>query len=184
MILNVYTYKGSKDSLVGPWVTVGYLVDESVKCNCKIPTVKNIYKKRESINEFDDLLKGNIDLKTIVTSKINTDGDYSKYVSEHKVISNLKAYCIEDPVINIITSPNFWYERLTVLVAVFFRTEYLKRNSRTDYNLLDLENNLQDHLEILMRYRYLPPNYLWDKTMEAFKNIEPKPKWWFNELEI
>jgi len=181
LIANIYTYRGSKQSLVAPWVTAGYLLtDETLDCEHRIPHVKHMYNKRKSINKFDDLLTGYLDIRTSLAHEVNSDGEYCIRKAEDSVIRGFRAY--GSLTINRITKPTLWYERLTVIAAVFYRTEYLRRNSRRGYDLLELEHNLDKHIKLLQSYEYLPPYYLWDKTMGVVQNIEPKPQWWHTEL--
>jgi len=182
MIANIYTYKGSNQTLVGPWVTAGYLLnDESLDYENIVPHLKHIYKKRKDINKFDYILKGYLDIKTTFAYEINFDGDYCVVLAQKEMARRLRSHG-NNITINIIQKPKLWYERLTVLAAVFYRTEYLRRRSENGYDLLQLENDLESHLELLMTYRHLPPSYIWDKSMDAVENIEPKPRWWDSEI--
>ena len=181
MIINLYTYKGSKQSLIGPWVTAGYLLDHDKDFSHRIPYVKDIFKKRKSITKFDDILKDKLFIVTSEAEDINTDGDLCAYYAESKIIRSARAY---EPsiTINRISNPKLWYEKLTVIAAVFYRTEKLRRRS-IDQDLLSLETDTDRHLELLLSYRHLPPYYLWDKTIELVKNINPKPRWWHSEIK-
>lgn len=182
MKLNLYTYKGSKKSLIAPWVTVGYLVkDETLNYESIVPDIKHIYYKRKSIKKFDNLLKGYINIKTNLAHDINYDGDYCIKKAEDLIIRSFRIH--GKLTINKIRNPKVWDERLTVIISVFYRTEYLKRNSRKEYDLLELDSNLEKHLELLQSYKYLPPYYLWDKTMGMVENMENKPQWWYQEIK-
>lgn len=182
MIINIYTYKGPRKSLIGPWVTTGYLLNHDKDLSNRIPHVKDIFKKRRSINKFDDILKDKLFIVTSEAEDINTDGELCTYNAEAKIIRSARAYGEESLAVNKISNPKLWYEKLTVITSVFYRTEKLRRRS-IDRDLLSLDNNFEEHLEVLLTYRYLPPYYLWDRTMEAVENINPKPRWWYSEIK-
>lgn len=182
MIINLYTYKGAKNSLIGPWITAGFLLDHEEDLSHCIPNLKDIFNKRNSINRFDDILKDKLNIVTSEATDINVNGDLCIHKAEGKLISFARAECDGPLTINKISRPVLWYEKLTVIAAVFYRTEKLRRRS-IDVDLLHLDNNLKEHLEVIYSYRHLPPFYLWDRTIDIFKNINPKPRWWHSEIK-
>ena len=185
MILNFYTYKGSKETLVGPWICGSYILYEIP--NDKdyekfIINKKHLYYKRKSLSKYDRLLRGNINIKYISAAQINNLGELNIYKFKQKVTTLYKLEALEkneELVINNIKNPNIWYERLLVLTCVFYRRNYLERIS---YNI-DYENiKIEDHMKIISNYKLLPPEYLWDKTINLFKDIYPKPSWYRQEI--
>lgn len=182
MIINLYTYRGGSNSLIGPWITAGFLLDHNENLSHRIPNAAYIFNKRKSINKFDDILKNKLNIVSIEATDININGNLCIYKAESKLISFARAECEGPLIINKISNPKLWYERLTIIAAVFYRTEKLRRRS-IDIDLLHLDNNLEEHLEIIYSYRHLPPFYLWDKTIDIFKNINPKPRWWHSEIK-
>lgn len=181
-VLNIYTYKGPTTSLVGPWITCSYFTEDIYQdVEVSIPSVKHMFDRRDDISKFGDLLKDNFDVNTIYAHEINHQGAYCCRESQDYMIRRARWRGRKFDV-NIISKPKAWYERLTVIAAVFYRYEYLKRMSRPNYNLLELDTDLNLHINTLISYKHLPPMYLWDKTMEAIKNVEPKPLWWFSEI--
>ena len=64
------------------------------------------------------------------------------------------------------------------------RHQYILRLSQKNINYFLLENNLDAHINLLIKYKYLPPIYIQDKCLNLFKNIYPKPTWWINEINL
>lgn len=187
MILNIYVYKGSKHSLIGPWVVAGYL--NKINSNTfeeLIPHKKSLFKQRSSLKKYDSILLNNLNICFIDSIDINT----SEELAIFKAINKIKAYAISQSIderdslkVNIIKQPVYWYERLTVLCAVFYRQQYLLRISTNKINFYLLEHNLESHINLLLTYKYLPPIYILNKCMCLFKDVYPKPNWWTNEIK-
>lgn len=186
MILNIYVYKGSKQSLIGPWIVAGYLNKFTAESfEIEIPHKKSLFKYRSSLKKYSNILQNNLNIYFISSSDINT----SEELSIFKAIKKIKAYASSQSIeaedllqINIIEEPIYWYERLTVLCAVFYRQQYLLRMSSEKINYYLLEHNLESHINLLLTYKYLPPVYILNKCIYLFKNIYPKPNWWTNEI--
>lgn len=182
MILNIYTYKGPKKSLIGPWISASYLVEDTdSNKESRVPNLKHMFERKDNLDRYQDLLANKLDIRVINSCEINMNGDYALRESHDQMIR--RSFWRDRKFdVNIINKPTAWYERLTVICAVFYRTEYLRRMSRPNCDLLFLDSNFDTHLNELIRYKHLPPMYIWDKTMEAIKNVQPKPRWWFSEI--
>ena len=186
MILNIYVYKGAQTSLVGPWIVAGFLVNQSIESKeSLVPHKKSLFKYRKTLNNFNYLFENNLNIVSIPSWKINMDGDFAirEAIIRLKAFSNALALEKKDTLtINVIKDANLWYERLTIIGAVFFRNEYLLRLSQNKINYFILEHKLNEHLELITRYKYLPPIYILDKCIYYSQNIYPKPTWWVNEF--
>lgn len=188
MILNLYVWKGSKQSLIGPWIVTGFLVEDFylLKEN-EVPHKKSLFKSRKSLNKYNEIVQNNLNIVSIPSSLINTEGEYAIFKAFNKIKAYAYSKAIEKKLklkINIFTTPTSWYERLTILYAVFIRHQYILRLSQKDINYFLLENNLDAHINLLIKYKYLPPIYIQDKCLNLFKNIYPKPTWWINEVNL
>lgn len=188
MILNLYVWKGSKQSLIGPWIVAGFLVEDVylIKEN-EVPHKNSLFKSRKSLNKYNEIVKNNLNIVSIPSSLINTEGEYAIFKAFNKIKSYAYSRAIEKKLklkINIFTTPTSWYERLTILYAVFIRHQYILRLSQKNINYFLLENNLDAHINLLIKYKYLPPIYIQDKCLNLFKNIYPKPTWWINEINL
>jgi hypothetical protein len=181
MILNVYVYKGPIHSVIEPWVVLGFITEKDSGKEKDVPCSKKIYKHRKSIDKFSFLIERRLYVKYIDAFTINTVADYSVYVEVKKLItwgrtldSNVE--------INIVSNPILWYERLTVLLSVYYRRIFISRKSyEVDLNRLD--RDWDKHLDVICRYKYLPPMYIWSKTIESVEFIYPKPSWYQKEIQ-
>lgn len=182
MILNLYTYKGSYNSLIGPWITVAYLCDENDNFEKLVPSTKNIYVKRKHLSKFNVCSKYKLDIRFTSATDINILGDYSIFNIEKTLITQAKSIYTSSLKINKVKAPFYWYERLAVIYAVTYRNYYLDRVS-TNYNFSSLDSNYEAHLNLLCSYKYLPYNYIWNNCMKAVEFIYPKPYWYKKELK-
>lgn len=191
MLLNLYTVKGNKHSLMGPWIAVGYLINEKDAYNTKletfIPKPPHIHSHRKNLLKFNYLFKfNNTFVVSISSHEINVKGEYAVNLAYKKIKAQAKSFINSEEflIINNIDTPLKWYERLCCLYGTFIRDQYLLRlnDNIIDYVLLD--KNLEDHLNIISQYKYLPGKYLLDKTLRHFVNIEPKPFWFKNEIDF
>lgn len=186
MILTIYVYKGAQTTLVGPWIVAGFLInDKKEQKESSAPHKKSIFKYRKTLDNFNYLFGNNLNIVSIPSWKINIEGDYAikEAILKLKAFSKAKALEKQDTlIINVITNANLWYERLTIIAAVFFRNEYLLRLSQNKINYFILEHKLNEHLELITNYKYLPPIYILDKCIYYSQNIYPKPAWWVNEF--
>lgn len=188
MILNLYVWKGSKQSLIGPWVVAGFFIDNvSLIKEEEVPHKNSLFKARKSLSKYNNIVKNNLNIITIPSSLINTDGEWAIYKAMNKIKAYAYSKSIEKNVklkINIFSNPTIWYERLTVLYAVFIRQHYLIKISEQSINYFSLENNLEAHVDLLIKYKYLPPIYIQNKCLNLFKDVYPKPIWWINEINL
>lgn len=183
MILNIYTYKGPKNSLIGPWVSIGLLIESNADYENCVPNSKNIYNFRKSISKFDFLLTHKVDIRFSFTSDINVYGDYSILKAERSLIGVAKSLAYPNLItINKITKPTLWYERLCVIYSVYYRNEYIKRLSN-EIDYLSLDKDFLLHVEFISKLKYLPPLYIWDRCIKATELIYPKPYWYKKELK-
>jgi hypothetical protein len=192
MLLNIFTYKGPSYSLLGPWVTCGYLVnnnDFNKELESFIPSSRYLFSYRKDLIKYESLLlNSSINIKTINSYDINTLGDLAIYNSYKQIRASAYSVLKEEDslVVNYINVKNrlFWYERLCIIYAVFIRHQYLQKLSKSRPNLFNLDSNLDAHLDLLSTYKYLPPIYIIDKCLVRFSDIHPKPFWFKREIDF
>lgn len=188
MKLNIYTYKGPFNSLLGPWATVGYITPKIINLDAEaiVPKHPYLFSQRSDLSKFNDLLTSeSIIIKTSPSSSINDIGELNLFYNAKKIIAGAKSLLNEDEqlFINYIDKPISWDERLCVIYSVFIRHYYLQSRS-TNINYLNLDYNINAHLDVIKNYKYLPPYYLTINCLKMFINVWPKPSWYLKEIDF
>lgn len=190
MKLNIHSYKGPFNSLLGPWVTVGYItptIKNIDECDKIVPKNPYLFKYRSNVNKFNSLLANqSITVKTSSSEIINDIGELCLYYNSKQIIAGAKSLLEEDEIldVNYIKKANNWDERLCVIYSVFIRHQYLKRYSNKNTNYLNLDYDIDRHIDVLKRYKYLPSYYIVDKCLRLFEDVKPKPNWYLKEIDF
>jgi hypothetical protein len=189
MYLTLYTYKNNS-SLLAPWVVVGYLINNSDINNKDldrvIPKEPYIYNYRKNINKFQSFFNfDNLFMYAINSYDINSNGDYSIFLANKKIIAGAKSLLKEGEslTINRCEYPKQWYERLACLYAVHVKDRYLLSWSYDDIDYVKLDRDLKEHLNLIAGFKYLPPTYITHKCLLHFENVDPKPYWFIKEID-
>lgn len=186
MLVNTYVYKGPHNSLIAPCV-LGAIKVPNEDYEDLVPSVSRLYDKRKSLKKFADVV-GKLDLHiaTIDAPDINSFG--SKAIQNkldrmtlkyHAQAMDLRDVCY----IKQVKTPKLWNERLLVILTVYYRNVFLESISDGDAPLVELEADYERHIEVMKTYKHLPPMYHWERSMAAFKDIEPKPLWYQREMQ-
>lgn len=186
MLVNTYVYKGPHNSLLAPCI-LGAIQVPNKDYEDLVPSVSRIYDRRKSLKKFNNIM-GKLDLHiaTVDAPDINSFGDSAAQKKIDRMTLKFHAQAVDSRdvcYIKRVKTPKLWHERLLVILTVYYRNKFLESLSNDTAPLVELDADYERHIEVMKTYKHLPPLYHWEKSMAAFKDIEPKPLWYQRELQ-
>lgn len=196
MFIYTYTAKGPKNTLIAHYITGVIKVYDYDFNNLEYEQlVPHFESSVKPIKNIDNLIylsnKVEFNFRSINCHRVNNEGNLAiknaldRMILKYKIeaLDNKEKYFIKEVVVKKLDGGNKWPERLLMVLANYYRQEYLINMSGSNYDLLDLEKNYDLHLDTLVNYTWLPPLYKWEKTMQVFKTVYPRPIWYEQELK-
>ncbi len=186
MIAAYHVYRGHKNSLLAmPTIGFVYHLNNLPEYEKLVPSIVHIYRKKNLKNVLKIPVRG-LEVKyiNIPGEQYNYYGNYIIKKEIDKLASVPKAIALENNIslkIENLLKPYVWYKRAAAKTAIHYRSILLKSNSVYNH-YLDLETNVEEQIKYLNSCIYLPMEYDWMKTMKTFKDVYPKPKWWYKEI--
>ena len=179
-----YIHKGPRNTLMA-YYTASAIITKTLDplYETQVPPLCHCWDRRVTFK--NPCRESKVLLYSIDKDVVNSDDYLAVHRLKNRIISRARGeglaaeevmYCKE------VVNPKTWPERLAVIAAVMHRREYM--DAALSYRGLDLdiEKDKDAQIEILKHHLLFDPLFKWDKCMQAFEHVYPKPAWYRKEF--
>lgn len=180
-----YVYKGPKESLFACYTAASIMIPSyNPGYEKRVPAIKHMYDRRAGyfINPIEE---ADVHIYSMSDTQINRDEFWTMADTKKKIYYTAlgfaknyskPVYCKE------VCNPKIWPERLAVIIAVAHRRNLMDIHLTNRGLDLNIESSKEAQMDVIKDYLEFDPRLKWDKCMEAFQHVQPKPAWYRKEL--